>query len=473
MSVMTMDRADLSALSNGLRNGHEQVALEHLQGMADYQSHLRQTGRAPEYGRSGKRLPDMVLPADAYSLTPKRGNVLADLPGLGIMLGAQGGAANSSAGYNSSGDILTRTADGTDLNTLWAEFQRTIALQNEPRQRFLDFLTFRVTSNTETVFQGSGQADFELATEYGEPIGMRTRMAYWQMGYDFDWYDLAARFTWKFLADATTEQVQSLNAQALEADNRNVFTKVMKTVFNSANLSATIDGLAYNVYKFWNGVSVNGATGLAITPPAYKNNTFTATHSHYVTSGAAALDSGDLETMQGLLSEHGYSVANGYSLILMINPVQETVIRGFKFGVTNNNAAVAQYDFIPSLALPDFTLSQTQTIVGNRAPAQFAGFRVLGNYGDFLIISDDYIPAGYMVALASGGPENLGNPVGLREHPNAALRGLRLVKGRTPDYPLIDSFYQRGIGTGIRQRSAGAIMQITTNGSYTIPAIYQ
>lgn len=428
---------------------------------------------SPEWNRHGKRRPDMVFPAFASSHIAKRGMELVDFANLGIVLGSGGGAASGTAGYNSSGDILTRTADGTDLNVLWAEFQRAVALQNEPRQRFIDFLTFRVQQNVETVFQGSGQTDFELATEYGEPVGMRTRMNYWQMGYDFDWYDLGARFTWKFLADATTQQVESLNVQALEADNRNVFTKVMKTVFNSTNLTATIDGLAYNVYKFWNGVSVNGATGTPIAPPTYKNTTFTATHNHYVTSGAATLDSGDLETLQGLLTEHGYSVANGYTLILMINPAQESVIRSFKFGVTNNNSAVAQYDFIPSLALPDFTLSTTQTIVGSRAPAQFAGFRVLGNYGDFLIISDEYIPAGYMVGLASGGSENLGNPIGIREHPNAALRGMRLVKGRTPDYPLIDSFYQRGFGTGIRQRSGGAVMQITASGTYTIPAAYQ
>ena len=119
------------------------------------------------YNRKGGRKADMVYPAFASARVAKRGMELVDLDRLGIMMGVGGGAANSTAGYNSSGDILTRTADGTDLNTLWAEFQRTIALQNEPRQRFIDFLTFRVQQNVETVFQGSAQTDFELATEYG------------------------------------------------------------------------------------------------------------------------------------------------------------------------------------------------------------------------------------------------------------------------------------------------------------------
>ena len=57
------------------------------------------------------------------------------------------------------------------------------------------------------------------------------------------------------------------------------------------------------------------------------------------------------------------------------------------------------------------------------------------------------------------------------EH-RADLRGLRLVKGPDRDYPLTDSFYLHGFGTGIRHRGAGVVMQITASGSYTTPAAY-
>jgi len=36
----------------------------------------------------------------------------------------------------------------------------------------------------------------------------------------------------------------------------------------------------------------------------------------------------------------------------------------------------------------------------------------------------------------------------------------------------VDSFYRRGIGTGIRHRGAGAVMQIKASGNYTVPAAY-
>jgi hypothetical protein len=75
------------------------------------------------------------------------------------------------------------------------------------------------------------------------------------------------------------------------------------------------------------------------------------------------------------------------------------------------------------------------------------------------------------VAVATYGARDQRNAVSFREHVNASLHGFRLVKGRTPDYPLIDSFYSRGFGTGTRRRGAAAVMQVTS-GAYTNPAAY-
>ncbi len=81
-------------------------------------------------------------------------------------------------------------------------------------------------------------------------------------------------------------------------------------------------------------------------------------------------------------------------------------------------------------------------------------------------------PAGYLLALASGGPANTSNLVGIRQHANPAWRGLRLMPGNQSNYPLIEGFYQFGLGTGIRQRGGAVVMQITASGSYTIPAAF-
>jgi hypothetical protein len=105
-------------------------------------------------------------------------------------------------------------------------------------------------------------------------------------------------------------------------------------------------------------------------------------------------------------------------------------------------------------------------------PQTYRGFKVLGQYGDGLILENDYFPAGYVVTTATGGPENLNNPIGIREHARPELRGLRMVKTRQDDYPLQDSYWQRGFGTGVRQRGGTYVMQITSSGSYTAPTQY-
>lgn len=398
----------------------------------------------------------LYLPAG--SSTPAPGHELVDIDLLDIILGITGG----DRGINTEGDILTQTADGRDLNELWNEFQTTLQVQNAARQAVVDFLTFPVTNVIEDVPQISGD-DFEEASEFGEPKGIRAALSYFSLAYDFKWYDIAARFTWKFLAEASAQQVQAVHASVLEADNRLIFNQVMKTLFNPVNKAADIRGTSYTVYKLYN------ADGTV--PPDYKGNTFDGTHTHYVTSGAATVDSGDVEALIDHLRHHGYSDANGVRLVLMVNTAQADVIRTFRFGEANNNAAVAKYDFIPAQGSPAFLLPGAG-MVGSQVPNQINGLTVIGSYGPCLVVEEDYIPAGYMTIIGTGGRANLNNPVGIREHANAGLRGLRLVKGRDNDYPLVDSFYSRGFGTGIRQRGGAAVMQITANAAYATPAAY-
>jgi hypothetical protein len=363
-------------------------------------------------------------------------------------------------GYNTEGDVLTQTIDGRLLNDIWNDFQQSLLQWNAGRNQMVSALSFPVTAIVEDVPQTS-IIDFEVATEFGEPVGVRGA-SYFSLGFDFEWYDVAARFTWKYLAEASSGQVDSVHNMILEADNRLQFVKVLKAIFNNVNRTATIRGQNFNVYALYN----NDGT----VPPPYINNTFLSTHNHYVTSGAATIDSGDMDQMETLLTEHGYGRLQGSQMIMLVNRAQLVTIRTFRV------ATGASYDYVPaSGGVPWLLPTNTGGPVfpqGGAIPAEVNGLKVSGAYGPWLIVESDYMPAGYILGFASGGDNNAGNLVGIREHQNPALRGLRLVKGRTPDYPLIDSFYNRGFGTGIRQRGAGAVMQITASGTYTIPAAY-
>jgi hypothetical protein len=355
-------------------------------------------------------------------------------------------------GYNELEGVIRQSLDGADLGQMWREFQATLRLWNAQREPLLNLLTRNVSANTERVFYPASE-DFEEATEFGEPKGIRMGKPF-IMGYDFKWYDVAIRYTWMFLAESDAEQIRALNNTALEGDSNLLFTKLLRAIFNNVNSSAIINEQNVNVYRLYNGDSV--------VPPKYKTFTHTAPHTHYLSSGAATVDSGDMDAIYDHLYHHGYGVNNVNRMVLLVNRQEGAVIRTFKV------ATGAKYDFIPGSLYGGGVFLPTGQLVAQPAgnvPGE------IGTYGPFHVVEEDYIPAGYMIAFVTGGERNIGNLVGIREHENPGLRGLRLVKGKDNDYPLTDSYYLHGFGSGIRHRGAGVVMQVTA-GAYAIPAAY-
>ena len=403
--------------------------------------------------------PDRVFPAIPLS-APRRGLERVNLAELGFLPGVHGGAQLH--GTNVQADVVTQTADGRDLNVVWQDMLRLLNAVNAERQSLIRFLTFSVQNPVELVAQIGDGVDFEEASEFGEPVGARMTPSYFNMGYTFKWYDLAGRYTWQYLADATQTMIDSVANASVEAYWRKVLFEVLKTVFNATNLSATINGTAYNVYKFYN----NDGT----VPPAYKTNTFLSTHQHYRTTGAGTLVAGDLDEMLSDFASHGYSQENGYRTVIMVHKTQGDVIRTFR---STANGGTGTYDFLPSQGQPGALINTTQMIVGQSQVANtLEGLNVIGSYGPALIVQDDWLPSTHVFGFNTGGADSLSNPVGIREHPNQGLRGLRLVKGRNADYPLIDSFWNFGFGTGVRHRGAGMVMEVTADATYDPPAVY-
>lgn len=387
-------------------------------------------------------------------LTPRQRLLMASSPILGYDGPGQQG------GYNERADILTQAADGSDLFEIWGEIQQTLAIWNRQRESLVSKLVYNVAKPIDHVGI-PGSSDFEEASEYGQPRG-GAGYTYYNRGFDFKFYDLAMRYTWMFLASASADQIRNLNNQALEADERLRFNKVMKTVFNPANVQGIADqNIPTTVVKFYNG---DGEV-----PPVYKTNTFSGSHTHYSTTQAlatsATLTSTTIDAVESDFRKHGYTPAvSGTQLVLMVNPQEGALIRAYKV------AAGAKYDFIPGANYGGgIFLPQNGGLVA--APGGFVEDEI-GTYGPFHIVEDEYIPAGYLAFFASGGDFNINNPIGIREHENAAFRGLQLIPGQRSDYPLTDSFYRRGFGTGIRQRGAGFLVQVTNSATYTVPGIY-
>ena len=353
-------------------------------------------------------------------------------------------------------DALLATVDGVELSAMWTEFNRTIAMWNQQRDALVNLLTFDLTKESETV-RVPVEQDFEEASEFGVPKGI-TQGSPYRFGFTFKWWDLAIRYTWRFLLDATADELRALNNQAMEADNRLMFTRVMRQVFNNAGGTAVINTETLNVYPFYNGDSM--------VPPKWKNTTHTTGHDHYLVSGASTVDSGDLDDMVAHMTHHGYSPTKGHRMVLLVNEQEGADIRTFSVGGGD------KYDFIPGPAYGGGVFRTVGDLVAAPSMDQFAGLNTIGTYGPLVIVEENYIPAGYMFSFVTGGEGSISNPVGLRNHQRAEMKGLRLVQGPVAKYPLQESYYLHGFGTGVRHRGAGVVMQVKASGSYDIPSAY-
>ena len=367
-------------------------------------------------------------------------------------------------GYNTAGDIVSVTKDGIDLNALWEEFQQSLDILNEHKGQLISLLTFPVSNPIESVTQ-VGEAEFELASEFGIPKTNRVALEYFQLGYDFHDYDTRIAYTWKFLRDADARQVEAIHKKNLDADRALVFRKVFEAIFDNRNRNTDIRQQPYTVYALYNGDGT--------VPPSFRGKTFAGTHNHYLTSGNVLIDSKDLEDGYEHIAEHGYGIENGTQFVMLTGRTQIKEIRKFRQGQVNNNGAVAQYDFIPAKTQPALIVPNAEGLLGSQPPDSWNGLPVTGSYGDILIIEETYIPDGYYLMFGTGGAGDLQNLVGMREHVRPEYQGLRLLPGNQQRYPLVDSYYSRGFGTGIRQRAGAVVMQITANASYTIPDQYK
>ena len=375
----------------------------------------------------------------------------------GILLPIAGGAK----GYNSTDDMLLVTVDGVPLADLYDEIIASVNLLNSQRAPLIEALSFPVTDPFEEIMPIIAE-DFEEADEFGQPKGIRLGTP-WNMGFDLRYMDLGIRYTFRFLGRATANQIRALNNSALEADQRLVLSTILTRMFDNTTGTATLEasGRVVNVYPFYNGDS----TALPVAPPSWKSNSFTTSHTHYLGSGGGSFVYGDLDDAFEHIYHHGYT-QGGAEVFALMNRQEAKIARTFRV------ATGASYDFLP--AVQDAAANFLGTLVGSLpSGSRLAGPNVfpgaIGTYGPITIVEEDYIPAGWFAVIASGGKFAERNPIGIREHENAALRGLKLIP-QFERYPLREAFYHHAIGSGVRHPAAGVITKVTA-GSYSIPTL--
>lgn len=363
-----------------------------------------------------------------------------------------------SRGVNVKADILTHTADGVNLNTLWGEFTSDLESWNATRNAVAALFASGTTESFAQLPNGGNKVVLEKASQFGVPKAVRVSPGYLRMGFPLEWFDAGLRYTRQFLRDSSAEQIRAQQAAVIEADNHLTFATTMGALTTNTSGARPVNENGVEIFDLWDGSSGE-------VPPAFAGRAFTSSHNHYLVSGAATVDGGDIKQLIDTIQEHGHGLrSSNEQIVIMVNPAEADVIRTFRRDPAND--AMNPYDFIPSVSAPAYLTDLT--VIGDKAPAQFAGLAIEGSYGDAWITKNHFIPAGYVIAVATAGAGSARNPLWFREHPVPSSQGLRLV-AESERYPLVNAYYERGFGVGVRHRSAAAVMQIKASGSYTSP----
>jgi hypothetical protein len=176
-----------------------------------------------------------------------------------------------------------------------------------------------------------------------------------------------------------------------------------------------------------------------------------ATAQHYKTSGAATIAVGAFETIRDTLQ----AVGNGDDIVYFVSYNTGETLKGGTLGA----------DFVP---VPDPKLSILPTV---QTPI-VASPRAIGRVANGEVQVWPHFPDGYIFGYDRSKPR----PVRVRIPTRAGDRGFRLVAdesrgGDRPGKPLVNKYWQRIFGAGVRNRLNGVMMQITTSGAYTNPSL--
>lgn len=361
--------------------------------------------------------------------------------------------AEGEAGFHSRIDALESSAggrgttiDGQPLGEIWSDLNARLALFNTQANRMVGLLTFPVDRAQDRVAV-PWTPEFEEATEFGRPGKIRTKTIF--RGFPLKHFDLGYGFTQEFLDDSRASEIQATQVQAESAYWSLQMRVAMNAIFDNSP-PASDEGIT--VLPLYNG---DGEV-----PPNYRRYTHDGNHTHYLTTGASFTDA-DLEAVEEHLVHHGYGDVSmgggGGNIILHVNRANLAAIRAFT-------------RFVPATTSTRPVIVGTSGVVRGLERPGLDGLDPEGYHDQLVIVENNEVPAGYLLATVSGGLFSNQNVVGLRRHENASARGLRLIEGNNARYPLIESVYDCYLGAGVRHRGAAVVLQITS-GAYTPPAL--
>ncbi len=250
--------------------------------------------------------------------------------------------------------------------------------------------------------------------------------------------------TYKASKKATVQDANNTMATMLAADRRWMRDHILAALFTNASWTftdpehgaLTVKGLA------------NSDTDTYLLQTGADSG---ATDTHYLAQAAAIADATDpYSTIYTELMEHPEN--SGDVVVLIPTGLKATTEALTAFYPTTD--ANLRYGSAATVLANPLGIALPGTLIGyHEAKVYIAEWKAL--------------PAGYMVAVATGGER----PLAMRQEPEGSLQGFNRVAERN-DYPYYESQYLRSAGFGARSRVSALVYRVG-NGSYAIPTGYE
>lgn len=353
--------------------------------------------------------------------------------------------------------MTTGTYTVADLQTITNETVASFGLEDVARTLLADLAAYNAvinemtedlaesTTDRERIYGASAAGEMYRADEYDrgltEKAGRGSNVAFplYKFVRDVGW-------TRDYMLQNTPQQIANTVIAIQSAHTRAMRREIQTAIFGSANYTTFDEFRAPQrdlaVKRFLN------ADGAPI-PNGPNGEVFNAsTHTHYDFVDSATPTGSALTALIEDVIEHGH----GSRVLLNINRGAEAAVRALTGFTPYQDARLTLATNVNQAAI---RLDQSR--VDNRA---------IGLYDAAEVWVRSWVPNGYVFAFDAGSPLK---PLVMRQHPVAAVRGLRIVATHE-DYPLYAQDLDSYFGFGAWTRTNGAVLYYATGAvAYVAP----
>lgn len=319
------------------------------------------------------------------------------------------------------------TKDGIDYNEVWHGLLPVVDRYNE-RDR-TDIETLLANRNDESLkkYALKNSNGFKKLGEVEHPD--RQKIAWGKLMKVTTKLGTAYGYDWEFLKDASADDIRKLQADILEQDREMIKSLLLETCLKSST-----DGFYNAAFDTLEGIAA---------PPSYGQNTFAASHTHYITAGGTSVTLPVCTTIRQHIREHG----------------APSSLVGFISGTDEGN-------IVNAMAPTTSTVYVSNPITDKVAVDGF-----IGMFGGINWIVTELMPAGYVLVVGTNPGVDNQKPATIIHPTNPSFRGLKLIEGSLPTYPLINSYYLHWAAAKVIHRGNGVACQLTASASYTDPTL--